>query len=255
VLNWELLGYGKGKQNLWEGKLSKAKQDRLNKAVNAAAAEYLQTTFLKGLLNLFYTVPSVQSQVSTTEELVINVTYPAAFDLSILRPQVKLEIGPLASRIPSDRHYIKPYAAEDFGHLFDDPLCPIIAIKAERTFWEKATILHQQAHRKTKMPPAYSRHYYDLYMLANSPVKDIALKDLPLLADVVHFKQRFYHCPWARYDEAIPGTFRLVPADSGIKELEKDYRQMRNMIFSSPPEWGVILKSLSQLEEEINNLA
>ena len=38
------------------------------------------------------------------------------------------------------------------------------AIRAERTFWEKATILHQEAHRpKEKIqPPRYSRHYYEV---------------------------------------------------------------------------------------------
>ena len=61
------------------------------------------------------------------------------------------------------------------------------------------------------MPSRYSRHYYDLFKLAGSPVKDQALSDFKLLEDVVAFKQRFYPSGWARYDLAQPGSFRLIP--------------------------------------------
>ena len=36
--------------------------------------------------------------------------------------------------------------------MFVDPTCVVVAIDAERTFWEKATILHQEAHRKAAIP-------------------------------------------------------------------------------------------------------
>ncbi len=65
-----------------------------------------------------------------------------------------------------------------FPKLFELPECPVVAITAERTFWEKATILHQQAHRAGSMPAGYSRHYYDLHRLAESHVGASALDDL-----------------------------------------------------------------------------
>ncbi len=139
--------------------------------------------------------------------------------------------------------------------MFEDSDCPVVAIKAERTFWEKATILHQQAHRITAMPPGLSRHDYDLHRLAGDPVKDQALGNLRLLADVVQFKQRFYRCPWARYEDAKPGTFRLMPTDAGRKELKADYGRMGAMIFATPPTWGEILDSLTDLEDQINQMA
>ena len=108
------------------------------------------------------------------------------------------------------------------------------AIAAERTFWEKATILHQQAHRSDDMPKHYSRHYYDLFQIMNSPFKQSALSDLNLLTGVVAFKQRFYRCPWAKYKEAIPGTFKLVPSDEHQRQLLADYRSMQEMFFRTP---------------------
>ena len=82
---------------------------------------------------------------------------------------------------------------------------------AERSFWEKAKILHQQAHRPTPMPPRYSRHYYDLHKLAGSPVCDAALADLALLQDGSSFKRRFYPSAWATYETARPRSLKLIP--------------------------------------------
>jgi len=184
----------------------------------------------------------------------VNLGYPAAFSAGYIRPQVRLEIGPLASWVPSSSRTIRSYAAEAFPRAFADPLCAVVAIDAERTFWEKATILHQEAHRAVAIPARYSRHYYDLYRLANSPIKSSALSNLALLADVVAFKERFYYSSWARYDLARPGSFRLLPPPSQTSALARDYRAMRDMFYRDPPEFAAILEGLAALESEINDL-
>lgn len=131
----------------------------------------------------------------------------------------------------------------------------MITIAAERTFWEKATILHKEAQRPGALPERHSRHYYGLHMLAHSPVRARALSDLSLLADVVAFKQRFYPSRWARYDLATPGTFKLLPADAArIENLERDYANMQVMLFGGPPAFAAILETLRDLELEINSV-
>lgn len=157
VLNWELLGYGKGGRDPWEPQASNTQQDRFNKEFNERTAVHIKETLLLLIAQLFANRPGVVPAVSERDPQVVDIRYPAAFNVSALRPEVKLEIGPLASWVPSGHYVIKPYAAEEFGRVFDEPDCPVVAIKAERTFWEKVTILHQQAHRTTRMPPRYSR--------------------------------------------------------------------------------------------------
>lgn len=142
-----------------------------------------------------------------------------------------------------------------FRTPFEDPACAVRTIAAERTFWEKATILHQEAHRESVMPQRHSRHYYDLYKLALSPIRKKALAELDLLAEVVQFKQRFYRSQWARYDLARPQTFRLLPATSAHRAaLQLDYEEMRVMLFGEAPEFPAILGELEELEAEINSL-
>ncbi|MBB5066648.1 hypothetical protein HDF15_005029, partial [Granulicella mallensis] len=75
---------------------------------------------------------------------------------------------------------------------------------------------------------------------------------LTLLRSVVKFKERFYYSSWARYDLAVPGSFRLSPPDSQLPALERDYRAMREMFYREPPTFGAILAGLASLEHEIN---
>ena len=252
ILDWSLLGYGPGQQDPFPDDLSNTKRDQFNKQFNEAAAAYIRETLCPQLRVLLKICPAVRLSIDVHAGQVVEIHYPAAFSETYLRPEVRLEIGPLASWVPHDEYSIRPYAADAFPKIFAEPDCPVIAIKAERTFWEKATILHQQAHNPRAIPSRYSRHYYDLFRLAESPVHAAALADLPLLGDVVAFKQRFYPCNWARYGEARPGTFKLIPPPVGIDRLEADYVQMRVMIFGERPEFVRIIAVLHSLEDEIN---
>jgi len=234
------------------GVRSNSKQEALNKTIDARAVEYIANELLPAVVQVI--APICRCELATDDPHALNVIYPAAFSDAYLRPEVRLEIGPLAAWLPYDRYQIRPYAAEVFPHLFKQPECAVQAIRAERTFWEKATILHHEAHRPatSSLPLRYSRHYYDLAMMANSPVKKSALEDIALLKDVVEFKQRFYSRGWARYDLAKQGTFRLLPAGETLAVVERDYMMMRNMIFGRYPSFSEIMESLRMLEEEIN---
>ena len=117
-------------------------------------------------------------------------------------------------------------------------------------------ILHQEAHRpEGKIQPArYSRHYYDLARLAESPIKNIALKHIEMLETVANFKQKFYPCNWAYYHTALPKTLKLIPEDRVLYSLEKDYKKMHPMFFGKYPKFEYIIKTIQSLENEINNM-
>jgi len=179
-----------------------------------------------------------------------SVVGPAA---AYVRPLVLLELGTHAELIPSGEFTIRPFAAEHFPAAFDDPTCSLRAIRAERTFWEKATILHVEFHRPQDkvMPPRYSRHYYDMAMLTQSPVKDAACGDMELLARVVAHKTKFYASAWAKYDLAIPKTLKLIPPDHRLEALRQDYSAMKVMIFGEPPTFDELLKTITALEHDL----
>lgn len=200
----------------------------------------------------------LRARETSADCAIVEFVYPSSLSaddaVEYVRPMVVLEPGTHAELIPSGTFRVRPFAAEHFPQLFTRPDCAVEAITAERTFWEKATILHLEYHRPAdkRMPSRHSRHYYDVAMLAQSEIKRRALADLGLLERVVHHKDEFYHCAWARYDLARPSSLRLVPPEERVADLKRDYTAMRAMIFGAAPSFEWIMRALQELEAEIN---
>lgn len=234
------------------GERSKTKQGVLNEEINDKAQEYIAGDLLKRVNAVVEGVCTCK--IEEQDPHVIKMRYPGAFDDAYLRPEVRLEIGPLASWLPFEERTISCYAAEAFPDVFEHTQYDVRVIAAERTFWEKATILHHEAHRPdgNPQPSRYSRHYYDLAKMAKSTVKQRALGDQDLLAQVVEFKQRFYPRGWAQYELAIPGSLRLVPEGRVLEAVRKDYQKMQDMIFGQALDFSDIMQTLQALEKEIN---
>lgn len=191
-----------------------------------------------------------------TNSPVLHFYYPCVEPEGIdyLRRSVKLELGSLTDQQPTGRHPIRPWVAEELPNAFDDWQCEVVALELERTFWEKATILHAEYHRPADRPTPsrFSRHYADMASLAIHPMAATALSLQELRERVVMWKSRFFGSGWARYDLARPGTFRLAPTSERTADLEQDYYAMRDMYLSPPQEFDVVISQLTDLEVRIN---
>lgn len=194
-------------------------------------------------------------KVSEQDPNVVVFHYPPASTkaLSYITPQVVLELGTHAEFVPHDKFTIRSFVAEEFPKLMSEADVPVVALLAKRTFWEKATILHAEYFRPPDkfLPDRYSRHYYDVAMMAKGPIKKEAMADLPLLAQVVKHKETFYPSAWSRYDLAHQGSFHLVPAKQRIAALHSDYKDMAPMIVGKPLGFDTIIETLTTLEQEI----
>jgi len=247
ILDWRLVTEADPEQAR-----SKTQQSKFNEATNEQAEVYIRKTLLPLIADLLS--PHCDCKIHDKNPHAINVAYPALNDSGYLRPEILLEIGPLASWTPSEIFEISSYAAQFFNTVFERITCQVPTILAKRTFWEKATILHQEAHRAPEkpIPSRYSRHYYDLALLAKSPFKEDALADFTLLEEVVDFKKRFYPSGWAKYELAKPGSFKLIPPEARVAELAEDFEQMQEMIFAKHLSLEEIIATLKTLEKEIN---
>lgn len=255
IIDWRVLGYGINEP--WE-KRSNTKQDIFNKEANAKVEKFLQDTFLPAISSDLAVELSdtVKCFIDYDDPQTIKIVYPNSFsDISILQ-EIRLEIGALAAWTPVKSASITTYAAQEYRRLFRQPTTEILTVLPERTFWEKVTILHREAFRAVDRPfPArYSRHYYDLYRMMQTTVKDNALADNDLLTRVVEFKDKFYRCSWARYDLAKRGTMRLMPPEYNINKLRDDYEHMQNMLFGDKPSFEDVMNGIAKLELEINKV-
>ena len=256
ILDWRVLGYKKNKPR---SERSNTKQDSFNKEANLKAEGFLKDIFLPSMKmdikNELST--NIQCYIDSNDGQTVKFAYPNSFsDTSILQ-EIRLEIGALAAWTPAKKYAITPYVAQKYGHLFEQPSTEILTVLPERTFWEKVTILHREAFRPVdkEFPPRYSRHYYDLYCMAQSKVIKNALTEVELLNRVVEFKDKFYRCPWARYDLADFGTMQLMPPEYNMSTLREDYAHMQNMIFGKKPDFEEIMFGIKVLESKINHIA
>ena len=121
---------------------------------------------VKGLENLG--IPGFH--VNGIDKHDVNISYPCVFEKAYIKPEIKLEMGPLAAWTPHGKYKVSSYTAEEYPSVFDRCDFDVTTIELHRTFWEKVTILHKNAHRDPEKPHPlrYSRHYYDVYQILTS---------------------------------------------------------------------------------------
>jgi hypothetical protein len=230
---------------------SRTKQAKLNKEINSDAQEFIRDELLPMFKSL--TTPHCSIEIDSVDPHTLNVNYPSSFTDEYLRSEIRLEIGPLAAMTPYNNQVITSYAADKFPTLFAQAQAQVIAIDAERTFWEKITILHAEAHRPNQQPPIrYSRHYYDVYQMIGTDIEANAVANEELLLEVVEFKKKFYPSGWAHYDQATNGSFKFLPSDESITFLQSDYKAMEEMIFGDHPSFDQIINRIRELEQRLN---
>ncbi|MBF0388349.1 MAG: nucleotidyl transferase AbiEii/AbiGii toxin family protein [Candidatus Omnitrophica bacterium] len=172
-----------------------------------------------------------------------------------IRSSVKIEMGARADHWPIENAMVVPYVAH-VSALKGMQGAAVRVLAAERTFWEKATILHMIYHYEEGkgVPLRMSRHYYDIFAMARSPIYERALTQIALLKQVAEHKILFFKANWAHYDQATPGSLRLLPRQDQMSLLKNDYRQMNQMFFEEPPSFEEIMEKLQEVEERINNV-
>lgn len=255
ILDWRVLGYTQNEP--WEAR-SNTKQDRFNKEANNKAETFLQEQLLLVLIDDLSQLLEEPANlyIDDSDKQTICFAYPKLFHSEGILQIIRLEIGALAAWTPSKEKVICSYASEVYPKVFEQADTTILTAAAERTFWEKVTILHHEANRPENlaMPKRYSRHYYDLYCIANSDNKTAAFNNLDLLMKVVRFKMKFYPRKWAKYEDAVPGSIKLLPQSYRLADLEKDYINMSEMMFGEYPEFSELMHFIGKLEQEINML-
>lgn len=255
ILDWRILGYGKNEP--WE-KRSNTKQDAFNKDANARSEVFLAEIFCPAIKEGLSRELGCDADIhmDSEEKQTVIFSYPKLFSNAGTLQVIRLEIGALAAWTPATAAEIVPYAAEYYPGVFRQKSTSILTVAPERTFWEKTTILHHEVNRPEhlEMPGRYSRHYYDLYRMAASPVKEAAFSQLDLLKKVVDFKMKFYPRAWAKYPEAVPGTLKLIPPEYRFAALEADYTSMKDMLYGNVSTFRAVIDAVRKLEKEINTL-
>jgi hypothetical protein len=73
-------------------------------------------------------------------------------------------------------------------------------------------------------------------------------------ADCVRHARMFFNRPDLDLGTAAPGTFALLPQGDMLARVQTDYTAMAGMIFGRIPEFDEIIKSVTNLETQINTV-
>lgn len=253
----EFLGFG---DDLDPEAATGNEQTRRIEALQRACEDCIRNTLLprlqEAMANLLGGTQGWSLEIDPADPQTLLFHFPQAGrpGLAYIAPSVRIELGARSDHWPAEDHGIRSYLGETFDRPMGD--ATIRSLAAERTFWEKATILHAEAHRDPAkpMPARYARHYHDLASMAETPVAERALADTALRERVVTHKSVYFRSGWARYDLALPATFRLIPPEHRLAELEADHQSMLPMFFKPPQHIKAVLETLTALEARIRNL-
>ena len=102
---------------------------------------------------------------------ILVVGYKSVFDINdgYVQAAVRIEGGARPDPVPAELREIVPYIASEMPAGHDLTARGVTTVRPERTFWEKATLLHALHHGTLVKPDRrvdrLSRHLYDLHLM------------------------------------------------------------------------------------------
>ncbi len=272
VINRDFLGFGEDKspEKMPTGKQRKKRLKELKAAcqvqIHTELKPALEKRFMEALPSSMEWSLRIASLDEDPDEQTLLFYYPRILTSSstYLNPQVKIELGARSDTWPTESPLIKPYLADAFPDLLAIKEFPVQAIAPERTFWEKAMLLHEEIFRPVQKAKLnlhkpqkrhLARHYYDLWCLINKGVAKRAVQNPRLFSDIAEHRAVFFSQNWMDYSTLKPGSLCLLPKEDQIPSWRQDYNAMRReMFFGEAPDFDEILEVVGSFEKEFNQV-
>ena len=205
-----------------EKKWSKEIRVRLSSWVGAEIVPRLKQDLLQ---------QGLPAAVRTEGDKVFIDYEPLATGTGYVPSSVMLEFGARSTGEPSEFRAIRCDAAEHL-HGLEFPTATPQVLRAERTFWEKATAIHVFcAQGEFRGGDRFARHWHDVTRLDAAGFADAAIADKSLAQAVADHKSVFFAEKNTRgdvidYHLAVSGGLQLVPDDGALAKLATDYQHM-----------------------------
>lgn len=174
-----------------------------------------------------------------------------------VRPVVKIEMGARSDNEPAETPIIHPYLFDVFPDVLGPSDFPVRALSPERTFWEKAMLLHEETYRpkgKKRQQARLARHYYDLWCLILRGIAEKAVKREDIFKRTVAHREIYFKWNWMDYTTLKKGSLRIIPSAEDLNDWRRDYRAMSSeMFFGKVPDFDEIIRVISDFEDSFNS--
>ncbi len=196
--------------------------------------------------------PDGEGDKTYPEPRKIFVRYRSLFDtLPYIPSEVVLEVGARSLIEPTASRPVRSIISEnsEIQTALVDP--PIIMTVPEKTFLEKAFLLHEifsgagpmNADRK-------SRHLYDLEKMMDMEFAVKAIDDDELWNNIHHHRAVFTHVRDVDYTPDIRRRIILIPPSKVLNDWRDDYEKMRvSMIYGDSLPFDKLIERIAELQE------
>lgn len=237
---------------------SRSQQQRWTDIIRERLPEWLGTTVVP-MLDQKIRVEHLDATLQADGDRVFVRYNPLTEGTRYVSPAVLLDFG---ARSTGEPHETRDISCDAAAHL-PEIVFPVAAprvMRAERTFWEKATAIHVFCRGgRFRGPERFSRHWYDVTALDRNGYAALASNDRTLAHAVAEHKSMFFRETDGTgqvidYIRAISGELRLVPDGDAAAALEADYRKMieDGLLFDEAPTFQALLDACRILQDRMN---
>ena len=209
---------------------SKSQEKKWSKEIRSRLANWVETEVVPQFAQRIEQ-QGLSATVRAEDDQVFVDYSPLTKGTGYVAATVMLEFGARSTGEPSAPHAIVCDAAAHLQGVVFPTATPQV-MRAERTFWEKATAIHVFcAQGAFRGGDRFARHWHDVTRLDTAGFGDAAIADKALAKAVAEHKSIFFAEKTPRgeiidYHAAVSGGLQLVPAADALSTLSADYKHM-----------------------------
>lgn len=237
---------------------SKSQEKKWSKAIRARLAHWVATDVVPRLQQDLGQHGLPATARAEADKVFIDYA-PLASGTGYVPSAVMLEFGARSTGEPSALRSVHCEAA---AHLrgVEFPEARPQVMRAERTFWEKATAIHVFcAQGAFRGGDRFARHWHDVTRLDAAGFADSAIADTALANAVADHKSIFFaekdlNGGLIDYHAAIAGGLRLVPDDGALARLASDYQHMVDdgLFLDEVESFDALLRQCQAIQDKAN---
>jgi hypothetical protein len=242
----------------YQGDLSRSKIKELKRDAAQFTSSVLKDALIEQLQSLgvpdgmvTVTAEEIKSTQPDKDPQALFLHYPTLFrPLHYLPNVVKIEVSALSLREPFADCEVRSMLQEYFpSDEYEEQPFAIPAIEPQRTFLEKAFLLHEELARPDKLrAERKSRHFYDLVMLMDGKHGQAALENMTLYDNIVKHRSLFNKLNGVDYSTHSPDKINFIPELDLLDRFENDYAVMRDqMIYGESLPFPKLIEKLRVL--------
>lgn len=237
---------------------SRSQEKKWSKEIRSRLESWVRDEFTPRLMQALEQERLPATTRIDTDKVFIDYK-PVASGTGYVAPSVMLEFGARATGEPSETRAIRCDAAANVTAV-TFPTATAKVMRAERTFWEKATAIHVFcAQGEFRGGERFARHWHDLCRLHQAGFAKAAIDDKELAKAVAQHKTAFFPEKDPKdaivdYHAAVSGALCLVPSGAALEKLAADYKHMVDdgLLLDDAEPFAALLDQCKAIQELAN---